>query len=146
MARSGDRAGAPHRQAGRLHQNSQVAPGTHGSALISVGVGATALQPEPTLNHIGSGGTPTFTVTVEDTGSNPETNVKVDVTVTAGGKQFKASHAIDSTEPGKTAKVEVPVTGVPLGVASKIEAFVEPVPGETSVENNKTTFLAIFGE
>jgi hypothetical protein len=127
-------------------QNGQVAPGTHGSGLVGVSVGGTALEPEPTLNHIGGGGNPTFTVSVEDTGSNSETNVKTDVTVTAGGKQFKASRAIETTEPGKTAKVEVPITGVPLGVASKIEAYVEPVPGETSVENNKATFLAIFGQ
>ncbi len=127
-------------------QNSQVTSGTHGSSLISVAVGTNSLQPEPTLNHISSGGTPTFSVVVENGGSNPETNVKVDVTVTAGGKQFKASHAINSVEAGSKATVEIPVTGIPVGVASKIEVNVEPVPGETNVENNKNTYLAIFGE
>jgi hypothetical protein len=122
-----------------------IAPGTHGSALISTSVGATSLQSEPALNHISGGTNPTFTVTVEDSGSNAETNVKVDVTVTAGGKQFKASHAINQTQPGSKANVEIPVTGVPLGVAAKIEVYVEPVPGETDVENNKSTYLAIFG-
>ena len=34
--------------------------------------------------------------------------------------------------------------GVALGVASKIEVFVEGVPGENDLENNKGTFLAIF--
>ena len=84
-------------------------------------------------------------MTVEDTGANPETNVKVDVTVTAGGKQFKASHVINQTQPRQKANVEIPVSGVPLGVAAKIEVNVEPVPGETEVENNKRTYLAIFG-
>ena len=39
-------------------------------------------------------------MTVENSGENPETNVKVDVTVTAGGKQYKASHVINTTQPG----------------------------------------------
>ena len=83
---------------------------------------------------------------VENAGEFPETNVKVDVTVTAAGKQYKASHVIEKTEPGKTVNVEIPVTGVPLGVASKVEAQVEPVPGETNHEDTKDTYLAIFGE
>jgi hypothetical protein len=122
-----------------------IAPGTHGSSLISTSVGATTLQPEPALNHISGGGNPTFTVTIEDAGSNPESNVKVDVTVTAGGKQFKASHTINQTQPASKANVEIPVSGVALGVAAKIEVYVEPVPGEANVENNKSTYLAIFG-
>jgi uncharacterized repeat protein (TIGR01451 family) len=125
--------------------NGGVASGTHGSSLVGVNVGTNTLAPEPTLNHISGGGSPTFTVTVENTGSNPETNVKVDVTVTAGGKQFKASHVINSTQPGNKVNVEIPVTGIPVGVASKIETYVEPVPGEANAENNKGTFLALFG-
>ena len=123
-----------------------VAPGTHGSALLGVSVGTNTLAGEPTLNHVSGGGNPTFTVAVENTGSNQEVNVKVDMTVTAGGKQFKASHVINSTQPGSKVNVEIPVTGITVGVASKIEAYVEPVPGETETENNKMTFLAIFGE
>jgi hypothetical protein len=131
-------------QAGGAAQTG-IAPGNHGDALVSVSVGATSLEPEPALNHIGGGGNPTFTVTVEDAGANPETNVKVDVTVTAGGKQFKASHTINQIQPQQKTNVEIPVSGVPLGVAAKIEVYVEPVPGETEVENNKRTYLAIFG-
>jgi uncharacterized repeat protein (TIGR01451 family) len=125
-----------------------IAPGTHGSSLVGVAVGTNTLEPEETgtLNHISGGGNPTFTVTVENTGTNPESNVKVEITVTAGGKQFKASHVINSTQPGTKANVEVPVTGVPVGVASKVEVNVDGVPGETNVENNKNTYLAIFGE
>jgi hypothetical protein len=122
-----------------------IAPGNHGDGLVSVSVGANTLEPEPALNHISGGGNPTFTVTVEDAGENTETNVKVDVTVTAGGKQFKASHTINQIQRGQKANVEIPISGIPLGVAAKIEAYVEPVPGETEVENNKTTYLAIFG-
>jgi hypothetical protein len=123
-----------------------VAPGTHGSSLLGVSVGTNALEVEPALNHISGGGSPTFTVSVEDTGSNQETNVKVDVTVTAGGKTFKHSGVIATTQPGAKADAEVPVTGIPVGQAAKIEVSVEPVPGETNTENNKNTYLAIFGE
>jgi hypothetical protein len=127
-------------------KSGQVAPGTHGSALVGVSVGTNTLQPEPTLNHISGGGNPTITAIVEDAGSNPETDVKVNVTITAGGKQYKATHTINSTQPGSKANVEIPVNGVPLGVASKIEVYVEPVPGETNVENNKASFIAIFSQ
>ena len=66
--------------------------------------------------------------------------------MTAGGKQFKASHAIEKIEPGKTASVDIPVNGVPLGAAAKVEVNVEEVPGETNTENNKGTFLAVFAK
>ncbi|MGA2320324.1 MAG: hypothetical protein ABSG95_06230 [Solirubrobacteraceae bacterium] len=133
---------------GHVAASSQngLAPGTHGDALVGVSVGANALQPEPALNHISGGSNPTFTAMVEDSGSNPETNVKVDVTVTAAGKQFKASRVINSEQAGSKTNVEIPVLGVPLGVASKIEVYVEPVPGETNLENNKSTYLAIFSQ
>jgi hypothetical protein len=123
-----------------------IAPGTHGSALIGTAVGTTTLEPEPTLNHVSAGANPTFTVTVENTGTNPETEVKVNVTVTTAGQQRKDSHVINTTTPGQKANVEIPVTGVPLSVASKVEVEVAPVPGETNTENNKSTYLAIFGQ
>jgi hypothetical protein len=132
---------------GQSASSSQTAvTGNHGSALKGVNVGTNTLAVEPTLNHISGGGSPTFTVAVENSGEVAQTNVKVDVTVTAGGKQFKASHAIEKTEPGKTVPVEIPVAGVPLAVASKIEVNIEGVPGENDLENNKGVYLAIFGE
>jgi len=125
---------------------SQVTPGTHGSALLGVSVGATPLEPSPAINHVSASANPTFTVKVEDSGSNPQTNVKVEVTVTASGKQYKASHVIDKTEPGATASVDIPVEGVPQETAASIAVYVQPVPGETNVENNKGTYLAVFAK
>ncbi len=126
--------------------SASVTAGTHGSALIGTAVGTNNLQPEPTLNHIAGGGTPTFTVTVENAGESVETNVKVEIEVTAAGKSLKASHSINSAQPGTKVNVEIPVNGVSVGVASKINVNVAPVPGETNTENNKSTYLAIFGE
>jgi hypothetical protein len=127
-------------------QTGQPVTGNHGSALKGVSVGGNTLEPEPTLNHISGGSSPTFTAQVENSGEFPETNVKVDVTVTAAAKQLRASNVIEKTEPGKIASINIPVTGVPLGVASKIEVYVEAVPGENDLENNKGTYLAIFGK
>jgi hypothetical protein len=127
-------------------QKEEATSGTHGSALIGASVGANTLAGEPTLNHVSGGPNPTFTVNVENGGESSETNVKVNAVVTAGGKQFKASHAIEKIEPGKTVSVDVPVTGVPLGEAAKVELNVEKVPGESNTENNKGTFLAVFAK
>ena len=124
--------------------SSGVAPGHHGSVLKGVSVGTKTLEGEPALNHISGGSSPTFTVMVENDGEFPETDVKVDLTVTAEGKQLKASHVINMTEPKKTVNVEMPVSGVPLKVASKVEVQIEPVPGETNHEGTKGTFLGIF--
>jgi len=131
-------------QASSSSQSGETLSGHHGSALKGVSVGTNTLEPEPAINHIKGGGSPTFTVQVEDAGEFDETNVKVDATVTAEGKQFKASRVIDKTEPGKTVNAEILVVGVPLGTGSKIEVQVEPVPGETNHEGTKNTYLAIF--
>jgi hypothetical protein len=132
-------------QSGSSGQSGTLAPGTHGSALTGVSVGSTTLEAEPAVNHIAGGANPTFTVNVEDSGSNSETDVKVEVAVTAGGKQFKASKTIEKTEPGATVSADIPVEGVPQGVASRISVYIQPVPGETNVENNKGSYLAVFG-
>ena len=122
---------------------SSTAPGHHGSALTGVSVGETALEPEPALNHVKGTGTVTFTVNVENAGEFTETNVTVDLKVTASGKQLTASKVIEKTEPGKTVSAAVPVVGIPSG-AGKIEAAVEPVPGETNHEGTQNSYLAIF--
>jgi hypothetical protein len=124
--------------------NGQVAPGTHGHALSGVSVGANTLAPAPTVNHVKGGANPTFTVMVENGGSNAETNVKVEVTVTSGGVKRKASHVINKTQPGTTVPVDIPIEGVTLNVASSVEAYVQPVPGESEVENNKRTYDVVF--
>jgi hypothetical protein len=121
-----------------------VAPGTHGHSLVGVSVGTNKLAGEGVINHVSGGANPTFTVAIENAGSNPETNVKVDVSVTAEGKTLTASHTIDKTEPGRTVSVDIPVTGVALGAPSRVTVTVEPVPGETETANNKATYLAIF--
>lgn len=121
-------------------------PGNHGSSLVGVSVGTNKLTPSETgtLNHISGGANPTFTVMLQNSGEFPETNVKVDVSVTSEGKTLNASHLVDKTEPGKTYSVDVPVNGVTLGAASRVSVNIEGVPGENDLENNKASYLAIF--
>jgi hypothetical protein len=133
------------KSSGSSPSSGQVAPGTHGSALIGVSVGGTTLEPSPAINHLSGGANPTFTVKVEDSGSNSETDVKVEVGVTAGGRQYKDTRTIEKTEPGVTSSVDIPVEGVPQGSAARIDVNVQPVPGETNTENNKGSYLAVFG-
>lgn len=121
-----------------------LAPGTHGHALTGVSVGTTTLQPEPAVNHVAGGANPTFTVALQNTGENAETNVKVDVAVTSGGKVIKTSHTINRTQAGEALTVDIPVSGVTAGTPSKVEVKVDAVAGETNTENNKATYLAIF--
>lgn len=121
-----------------------VSPGTHGHSLVGVSVGTNKLAPSPTLNHVSGGANPTFTITVENAGSNPETNVKVDVAVTSEGRTLNASHVIDKTEAGQAVNVDIPVSGISLGAASRVTVNIEAVPGETETANNKGTYLAIF--
>lgn len=126
--------------------NGPVAPGTHGHTLLGVSVGTNKLEPSPTLNHITGGSNPTFTVSLENAGSNTETDVKVDISVTSEGKTLSTSHLINKTEPGKPITVDIPVNGVTLGAASRITVNIQPVPGETETENNKATYLATFAQ
>jgi hypothetical protein len=124
--------------------SSETVTGNHGSELKTVTVGATTLEGEPAVNHITGGGNPTFTIGVENSGEFNESNIKVDVHVISGGKARTASRTVEQTEPGKIVNVNVPVTGIPLGTATKLEVNIEGVPGENDLENNKGTYLAIF--
>ena len=53
---------------------------------------------------------------------------------------------IDTAGAGTTYTGTGAITGVPVGVGAKIQVNVEPVPGETNTENNKSTYIAQFGE
>jgi hypothetical protein len=124
--------------------SGQLAPGTHGDALTGLAVGGVTLQAEPAQNHLTGGANPTFTLTFQNTGENSETNTKVVVSVTSAGKTISASHTVEKTEAGQTYNVNLTIKGLTTGVPAKVEAKVEGVPGETNLENNKASYLAVF--
>jgi hypothetical protein len=120
-----------------------VTPGTHGSNLVGVDVSGKALVPGEN-NPVSGGPNPTFVVKVEDDGESRQSDVKVDVGVTSAGREYSAYNILRKVAPGQTADVEVPVEGVPLNTPTKVEVYVEPVPGETDLENNKAAYEATF--
>jgi len=122
-----------------------LAPGTHGHSLTSVSVGGNTLNPAPQVNNISGGANPTFQVTLQNTGENPQTGVQVQVSVTAEGQKRTKTTTIPLTKPGATYTEPVQVQGVPLQVPASVTVNVLPVPGEKNVANNKGTFTAVFG-
>jgi hypothetical protein len=123
-------------------------PGNHGSALQSVAVGSNTLV-AGTTNHVsGAGAGVTFTVGVLNSGAFNEHNVKVDVTITrAGSAAITASKTIDQTTPGNTVSADIPVSQAPpLGSPTKVVVFIEGVPGENDLTNNKGTYTVIFSQ
>ncbi len=120
-----------------------LTPGTHGSTLESVSVGSNQLVPGE-ANHVSGGPNPTFTVKVLDDGENRESDIKVDVSVTAAGKLYSSYNIIAKISPGQDQDLEVPIEGVPLNTVAKVEVYVEPVPGETDLENNKAAYEVTF--
>jgi hypothetical protein len=127
-------------------ENGSVPPGNYGHELVGASVGGVKLEPESTetLNHVKAGSTPTLTVEVKNSGEHIEHGVKVDVKVTSSGQSKTESHTINTTEPGKTVNVDIPLEGVPLGKASKLEVKIEKVPGEDVTTNNEGTYLVVF--
>jgi hypothetical protein len=135
------RLGAP----GGAAPTGPAAPGLHGHSLDGVSIGNNTLAPPPAVNHATGATNPTFTVKLTNGGSNDESTVKVDITVTGGGKTLTATKTIDKTTAGQSTSVDIPLgQPVPPRVPLKVVAFVEPVAGEKNVANNKATFTVIF--
>jgi len=126
--------------------SGKVKPGTHGHALTGVAVGSTTLAPSPTVNRVPAGANPDFAVKVSNGGSNDELGVKVNITVRGSGAPITATKTIDRTKAGAEATVVVPLgKSPPKGAPVRVEAYVEPVPGEKTISNNRQTFTIIFG-
>ena len=89
------------------------------------------LNPRPTLNHIGGGANPTFTVKVEDWGSNtprPASRSKVSVARGRQGIQGLPRNRQDRT--GRDGQRRHPGRRGPAGSrSSHFTVYVQPVPG-----------------
>jgi len=124
--------------------SAPAAPGSHGHSVAGVSVGSNQLA-STGINHASGGASPTLSVMVANQGSNNETGVKVDVSVTGAGKTTKTVKTVDRTQAGASATVDIPLSGVPTGVTSRLTVFIEPVPGEKNIANNKATYSVVFG-
>lgn len=125
-------------------RSGTIAPGLHGHQLDSVSVGSTTLS-SSSSNTIPASAASSFNVTFTNGGVNDETNVKVDVVVTANGTTVRGQRVVPTTKAGQQLTVAVPLSGAPpTGGPATVRVTIERVPGETSTANNTQTFNALF--
>ncbi len=134
------------RGAGSEASTAPLAPGTHGHGLLSVSVGDTTLQSGTTAsNAIPAASNVAFSVKFANQGENPETDVRVRVTLTGGGKTITKQQTVDQTTAGAETTVSVPLgEPPPTGVGVKIKVEVRKVRGEQNTANNVAEYPAIF--
>jgi hypothetical protein len=125
--------------------NATPAPGTHGTGIVSVGVGETTLQPG-TPNRIPLSGPPTFAVRFANQGENDERNIRVVVRVTRSGAQpIQGTDTVSTVARGATGEATVRLPRAPAtGAASTVTVQVRPVPGEKVTDNNEQEYQALF--
>lgn len=122
----------------------KATPGTHGHQLDSVSVGGTELSTDGP-NTVPATPPPTFTVAFTNGGDNDESNVVVKVTVEGAGKPIEGTQTVPSTTAGQSATADVRLSASPpTGQELSVKVTVEPVPGETNVDNNTQTFPVTF--
>ena len=133
--RIGASAGAP---------NQPPAPGLHGHGLTSVAVGDNTLQPSPVVNRVPATGRVTFHVTFQNQGDNDENDVRVTVSVRAGGRTITARKTVAQTKAGEAAEVDIPLGQTPPVGTSTVTVAVAAVRGEQKTDNNRQNYTVIF--
>jgi len=119
---------------------------TRGTEISSVVVrpGNIALTPE-SLNTVSR--VPTdIEVAVLNGGTSDETDVPVAVEILGSTEPVESETTIARINPGSEASATVPIDGeVPEGDELTLIVTVFPVPGETIIENNESTYQVVFG-
>jgi hypothetical protein len=125
--------------------------GLHGSKLVStkaVGGGKSVqLDPaNPTTVYVAAD--LALQVTVEDSGNSPEVNIPVTLTVKAGGKTlFSKKDTIVGIQPAEQKTVSFTNLSIPadaFGHTASVSVVVGAVPGEKTLDNNKSTYPVFF--
>jgi len=125
--------------------------GLHGSKLVStkaVGGGRTVtLTPtEPTTIYVSAD--LKLEVTVENSGSFPEVNIPVILTVKVAGKTlFSRKQTINGLQPGEQQTVSfgnLQLTPDAFGHTAAVTTTVVRVPGEQKLDNNTATYPVLF--
>jgi hypothetical protein len=119
-------------------------PGLHGTGLQSTAYGDTTLQPGVT-NRLTFTPGQDFVVTFTNQGDNDEFDIKVTVRISAGSQQVSASTTVPKIAQGETATAHVTLNQTPpLNSAAQIQVQVGAVPGEKKLDNNRSTYPALF--
>ncbi len=135
--------------AGTSGTSGKPAPGLHGHSLDSTAVGTVTLQPEApgVTNRVSAGSNPTVTVKFTNGGVNDESNVKVSINLKGGGKNITQTKTIAQTKAGTTSTVNIPVGQTPpIGAVTTLTVSIAKVPGETKVDNNRSTYTIIWSK
>jgi hypothetical protein len=134
------------RGAGADTSAKEATAGTHGHGLLAVSFGNTTLVAGAAAsNRIKATSNPAFNVKIANQGDNPETDVRVKVTVRPanGGKAVTQTKAIDQTAAGTEVTVPVTLTEpLPIGTA-EITVSVLKVLGEVNITNNTQKYPVI---
>jgi hypothetical protein len=119
--------------------STTTAPGLHGLELVKTSIGDTTL--DPTTPVTVSSATPQLNVEVRNGGDSEEREVSV--TVTIGGTSLDAT--IPPIGAGDSSTAKIPITPVPpSGEQTTVEVSVAPVAGETTTDNNSSTYTVTF--
>ena len=122
--------------------------GKHGDALVSVvaNPGSIALSTS-TATTVKVSADLSFVATVQDSGSFPETNVVVHLTITAGSSTIKRTQSIPGVAAGQQQSATFGNFNLPdvaFGNKATIKVDVAPVQGETNLANNTATYTVFF--
>ena len=115
-----------------------------GHKLNSVSVGGIALSTGGG-NTISTSSAPMFTANLTNDGTNTESGVTVQVTVTtSSGTTITAKKVVGTTSPGQIYTPTITLPSTPPTGSASVVVTVEKVPGETNVANNTFTFPVTF--
>jgi hypothetical protein len=123
------------------------APGLHGHALNNTSIGNVTLQPEApgVTNRVAAGANPTIAVKFTNGGQNNETDVKVSISLKGGGKTISQTKTVGQTTAGQASVVNIPLGQTPpIGTPTTLTVSIAKVPGEKTVDNNRSTYTIIW--
>jgi hypothetical protein len=134
---------------GGTGSSGTIAPGLHGHSLDSTSVGTVTLQPEApgVTNRVAAGANPAITVKFTNGGVNDESNVKVTITLKGGAKTITQTKTIAQTKAGSTSTVNIPLgEQPPIGSVTTLTVSIAKVPGEKTVDNNRSSYTIIWSK
>jgi hypothetical protein len=126
-------------------QQQTTGPGLHGTGLNATSVGNQTLSPT-TANQITYTPGMVFFVAFTNQGDNDEFNIKVTLRIESeSSPPITLTTNVQNAPKGvkQTAQLKLNRTP-PLNTAATIRVTVAPVPGEKKLDNNKSSYPALF--
>ena len=130
--------------AGTGTTDDAVAPGLHGTGIVSVKVGGKTLV-NGTVNEITASENNEWEVTVENGGNFVENGIKVTAELRQeGGAPERNTATIPTIDPKEPATVKLPVGTPEFTVLGQVVITVDKVPGEVRTGNNEVRYSVRF--